>query len=171
MLHPQSLMTRVATPEDFQAVDSLLRRSYPALLKADYKPSEMVTAVPMISRAQPSLFVSGTYMVVEYDGDILAAGGWTLEAPGGRTGRSGEGHVRHVVTDHRHVRRGLGRALMTRTIETARASGIGRLICQSTLTAVPFYKQMGFVEKTRMTIELAPGVHFPAVAMSLDIRD
>ena len=66
----QDIFLRVATPADLAAVDALLARSYPRLLAADYPPSVLVTALPLISRARPELLASGTYYVVE-DGDIL----------------------------------------------------------------------------------------------------
>ena len=50
-------------PADLAAVDALLARSYPRLLAADYPPSVLVTALPLISRARPELLAVGTYWV------------------------------------------------------------------------------------------------------------
>jgi hypothetical protein len=50
---------RVAGPVDIAAVDALLARAYPRLLKADYAPSVLVTALPRIARAQPGLVAAG----------------------------------------------------------------------------------------------------------------
>ena len=78
----QSLTLRRARLSDLAAVDRLLQRSYPRLLRADYPPSTMVLALPIIARARPELLASGRYFVVEAeDGDILGAGGWSLGAP------------------------------------------------------------------------------------------
>ena len=107
LIHP---LVRVATPDDLNGVDLLLSRSYPVLLKPDYAPSTLVTALPLISRAQPALLASGSYFVAELEGEIVGAGGWTFAAPGGKPGTRGVGHVRHVVTSHLHTRRGIGRA-------------------------------------------------------------
>lgn len=161
------LSVRRATPADLSAVDALLAASYPVLLRADYPPSVMVTALPIISRAQPGLLASGSYFLVEdQTGAVLGAGGWTVEAPGAKPGRRGVGHIRHVVTDHRHVRRGIGRLLMQHVMTDARAAGMTRLECQSTLTARHFYAAMGFVEQGEIAIELRPGIRFPAVFMT-----
>lgn len=160
---------RVATARDVARVDALLARAYPRLLKADYPPSVMILALPVISRAQPGLVACGTYYVVEDDdGEIIGAGGWTRRKPGRAQGgdASGDvGHVRHVVTDDRQVRRGVGRSLMSHVIATARSAGIARLDCMSTLTAVPFYTAMGFVAQGPITVPLGPGIDFPAMAM------
>ena len=46
---------RTASKQDIAAVDALLARAYPRLVKADYPPSALVMALPLISRAQPDL--------------------------------------------------------------------------------------------------------------------
>jgi GNAT superfamily N-acetyltransferase len=155
-----SFSVRPSITADLPAVDALLARSYPKLLKADYAPSVLVTALPLISRARPELIGCGTYYVAEEDGQILGAGGWTLDRI-----RADKGHIRHVVTDDRALRRGVGRAILDLAMETARQSGVVELECASTLTAVPFYAAVGFECEREMDISLAPGIHFPAVRM------
>jgi hypothetical protein len=79
-----SLTVRVATRADIASVDASLARAYPRLLKADYAPSVLVSALPRIARAQPRLLGCGSYFVVELQGTgIVGAGGWTRGAPAG----------------------------------------------------------------------------------------
>jgi N-acetylglutamate synthase-like GNAT family acetyltransferase len=59
----------------------------------------------------------------------------------------------------------VGRLLMERVFGTAREAGVQRMECLSTLTAVPFYRALGFLEVGPVTVPLAPGIDFPAVAM------
>jgi len=165
------LNVRMAVRADIAAVDALLARSFPRLLKPDYPPSVLVTALPRISRAQPGLVTCGTYYVVEEAGQIIGAGAWTRAVPGGGKAQQGLGNVRHVVTDDRAVRRGVGRTLLTHVFAMARAAGISRLDCISTRTAVPFYAAMGFAVRGPVTISLAPGIDFPAVAMTCELSD
>ncbi len=155
----ETLTIRVATPSDLAALDVMFARSYPRLLKADYPPSVLVLALPVISRAQPELLRSGTYYVAESDDGIVGAGGWT------RQRRSRRADVRHVVTDDRLVRRGIGRAILGRVIEDARAAGRTGLDCNSTRTAVPFYRAVGFEELGPVEVPLRAGISFPAVRM------
>lgn len=166
LLHPH---VRIASPADLSAVDTLLARSYPALLKADYPPSTLVTALPLISRAQPSLLSSGSYFVAEIDDEVVGAGGWTFAAPGGKPGARGVGHIRHVVTAPDQIRNGIGRALMSNVMLHAKGSGVMQLECLSTRTAVPFYAALGFVELGPVDIALRPGISFPAIAMRAQI--
>ncbi|WP_371810250.1 GNAT family N-acetyltransferase [Ruegeria sp. HKCCD8929] len=154
------LLVRPSTAADIAAVDALLARAYPKLLKHDYAPSVLVTALPLISRAQPALLTCGTYYVAEGDGAILGAGGWTRD-------RSLKelGHIRHVVTDDRAVRRGVGRAILSHILIQAGAAGITELECWSTFTAEPFYAAMGFRSEGPMEVALQPGISFPAIRM------
>ncbi len=165
-----ALTLRLATPADMAAVDALLARSYPALLKADYPPSVLVTAVPIIARARPELLASGRYFVVMEGARAVGAGGYSLAAPGSRGGpegaaEAGLAHIRHVATDPEQTRRGIGRALMQRVFSAAAAEGVARFDCLSTRTAVPFYAAMGFRALGEVQIPLAAGVAFPAVRM------
>ena len=157
---------RATTKGDIAAVDALLARSYPALLKADYPPSLLVTAIPLISKAQPNLVTSGRYFgVFDADGALAGAGGMTLGAPKGYVAGAGIAHVRHVVTDHRRTREGIGRVLMEHLFTVAIDDGARRLHCLSTRTAVPFYSALGFERLRPVTVPLRPGIDFPSVLM------
>ncbi|WP_380993772.1 GNAT family N-acetyltransferase [Sedimentitalea sp. HM32M-2] len=148
---------------DLADVDALLARVYPRLLKPDYPPSVLVTALPIISRANPALLSSGTYHVAVTELDALVgAGGWTRDRSDAELG-----HIRHVVTDDRLLRRGIGRAVVAHSLNEAREAGMVRMECWSTRTAEPFYAALGFVTRGPMEIELRPGIAFPALRMQL----
>lgn len=157
---------RPTTRTDIPAVDALLSASYPVLLNPDYPASVLVTALPLISRAQPDLVACGTYFGL-WDSALVAAGGWTEQAPGagGVEGVPQIGHIRHVVTDHRATRRGYGRALMVHILQSARGAGITEMRCQATLSAVAFYQAMGFRAQEPIDVPLRQGITFPAVLM------
>lgn len=151
---------RTSTRADLAAVDALLARSYPKLLKADYPPSVLVTALPLISRAQPGLMGCGTYYVAQDAGAVVGAGGWTRDRKD-----PVRGHIRHVVCDDRHLRRGIATALLQRCFDTARGAGVREMECWSTLTARRFYEAMGFEMVGPMDVELAGGIRFPSLRM------
>jgi GNAT superfamily N-acetyltransferase len=166
----QTLTLRRANPADLAAIDRLLARSYPRLLAADYPPSVIVTAVPLIARARPELLASGRYFVAEDSkGLVLAAGGWSTAPPAGAASASGMGHVRHVATDPDRVRLGIGRALMAEVMRDAAGEGMRWLDCLSTWTAVPFYASLGFRSIRDVEITLRPGIIFPAMRMLADL--
>lgn len=153
---------RPTTRTDIAAVDALLAASYPALLKKDYQPSVLVTALPIISRAQPKLVTCGTYYGA-FDGEALVgAGGWTF-----RDGSNGAiARIRHVVTDHRRQREGIGSTLMARIFTDSGQAGVRQLTCEATLTAVPFYAANGFIALRQIDVALQAGITFPAVFMT-----
>ena len=156
-----AITLRSATGRDVDAVDALLAQSYPKLLKADYPPSTLVTAVPLISRVNPALVTCGTYyLATAPDGGLLGAGGWTPSERGRDAAQ-----VRHLVVDWRHQREGIGRRLMMGIFAEARLQGVRRLDAQATRTAVRFYASMGFESLGEIDVPLRPGIDFPAVLM------
>ena len=161
----ETMTVRAARPSDLAAVDALLRRSYAVQVRGDYPPSVIVTALPLLARANASLLASGTYHVAEdEEGAILGAGGWTTIGPQGAR-RAGVGHVRHLVTDHRRARRGIGTGVMSRVLDQAGDAGMRALDCLSTRMAVPFYARLGFQAVGPVDVSLRPGIVFPAVRM------
>ena len=164
---PTQITIRPTTARDLPRVDALLQASYPTLLKPDYAPSVLVTALPLIARANPALLRSGSYYLAEdADGHALAAGGWSHTGPQGGVGPRDLGHVRHVVTHPDAARRGLAAAILSRVFLDARAAGLTWMLAMSTRTAVPFYRAMGFEDRAEVEIMLRPGVAFPAVEMA-----
>ena len=158
---------RIAGPRDLGAVDALLSRAYPAILKADYPPSVLVTALPLISRANPALLRSGTYWLAEdAGGRLLGAGGWTSAAPVAGDGAPGLANVRHVVTDPDALRRGIARQVLGAAMAQAREAGMEAIAALSTRTAVPFYAALGFARFGSADIALRPGIEFPAIRMA-----
>lgn len=157
---------RLATQADQQPLTRLFAESYPVLLAPDYPPSVLERALPLMTRANPALLVSGSYYVMEptIGGEPLAAGGWTVESPH-RPELPGTGHIRHVVTHPKATRQGLAAAIIRRSFEEARAARLTRLVALSTLTAVPFYAAMGFARECEETIAMTSEVSFPAMRM------
>ena len=79
------------------------------------------------------------------------------------------GHVRHVATDARLVRRGVGRAVMAAVMEDAAEAGCRCLQCLSTLTAEPFYRALGFRRLRAVTLTFGAPIAFPAIEMEREL--
>ena len=72
----------MASPANFASVAALLATSYGDLLATRYDSDILRRALPHLSRANPTLLLSGTYYVAEYEpGNLIGCGGWTVEAP------------------------------------------------------------------------------------------
>ena len=164
---PDSILIRPATPADSAAVTQLFRRSYPQLLPEYYAPQTLQAALPFITTAQPALLECGTYYLAQdSQGTVLGAGGWTDVSPARGIAAPGEGHIRHVATHPSHLRQGLARRMVERSLASAREFGVLRMNCMSTFAAKSFYQAMGFSVLLEVELTLAPGVHFPAVQMT-----
>nr|WP_245398734.1 GNAT family N-acetyltransferase [Oceaniglobus trochenteri] len=154
------------------AVDALLARAMPRLLRQDYAPAVLQAALPHFVALQPGLLASGRYsLACDRDGAVVGAAGWAWTAPQGGLGPPDMGHMRHLVTHHRHLRQGIARRLMGEVLTGARAAGVGRLDCLSTLTALPFYRAMGFATIGAVEVRLGPGLLFPAVHMRRSLAE
>jgi N-acetylglutamate synthase-like GNAT family acetyltransferase len=121
---------RIARPSDSDAVSALLEASYSTLLAARYDHEMLSRALPLMTRANPTLLASGTYYVAESDqGNLVGCGGWTTARPGGGEIIEGEAHIRHFATHPEWVGRGIGTSLLARCFSDARPLGIRKLHC------------------------------------------
>jgi GNAT superfamily N-acetyltransferase len=165
---------RAATPDDAEAVTALLSASYPALLAPGYEPEVLARALPLMTRANPALLRSGTYyLALSAQADTIGCGGWTLQRPGAPSAPIDRqlGHIRHFGTHPRWQRRGIGRALMDRCVREARAAGLARLECYSTLVAERYYQALGFTTVEPITVTLGEGIDFPSLRMIRSLAD
>ncbi len=163
-------VVRTAKAMDATAIGALLRTCYTEGLKADYHPNVLAAALPIISQPKDSLIRSGTYFVADSGEDhLVASGGWSWHGPVGGVAPRDTAHMRHVVVSHDHMRRGVGRVLLDYIFASARAQGVRRMICTSTITAAGFYEAMGFVSRGEVALTLGPGLSFPAVQLVRDL--
>jgi GNAT superfamily N-acetyltransferase len=162
------IQIRVAGPEDTEAVETVLRASYSVLLESTYAPDILAGALPLMVRANPTLLSSGTYYLVTMpDCTAAACGGWTLEPPGGVSASMDptRAHIRHFATHPDWIGRGIGRALFDRCVADARAVGVERFECYSTLVGQPFYRALGFSAVEAISVDMAPGITLPSIRM------
>jgi GNAT superfamily N-acetyltransferase len=164
------IQIRGARIDDADAVTAVLAETYPVAF-ADAYPAELLAVVlPLITRSNPALLRSGCFWVSENaDRQIVGCGGWSLERPGSGEIVGGVGHVRHFATHPDWARRGIGRALLSRSVTQAKERGTRILECHSSLVAEPFYRSNGFAFIGKIEVEFAPGVTFPGVHMRLSI--
>lgn len=155
-------LVRTATARDLEAVGDVYRASYPTLMKGYYQAEVLDRSLPVITRAQPALLVSGRFFVVPGAERLEAVGGWSPHPPGEA---SGPAHLRHFATRPSAVRRGYGSAILQHTLEAAASAGVSDIMCFSTLNAESFYAGHGFRPLGYREIFLG-GVPFMSVEMS-----
>jgi N-acetylglutamate synthase-like GNAT family acetyltransferase len=165
---------RVARAEDTEAVETVLRASYSVLLESAYPTDILARALPLMVRANPALLSSGTYYLVTMpDGTATGCGGWTLEPPAGVSASTDptRAHIRHFATHPNWVRRGIGRALFDRCVAEARAIGVERFECHSTLVGESFYRALGFRAVEAVSVDMGAGIILPSIRMICDFDD
>ena len=161
---------RIARPADSDAVSALLLASYSILLAASYDSGALSQALPLMTRANPTLLASGTYYIAEREpGSPIGCGGWTAARPGSGEIIEGEAHIRHVAIHPDWIGRGIGTSLLAHCFSEALQLGIRKLHCFSTLNAERFYRASGFETIEPLDVRLEPGVTLPGVFMSREL--
>ena len=167
---------RLARPEDEQKLWDLIDRSVRRLQAADYSESQLDSAIGSVYGVDPAVIADGTYFVVEADGHVVGAGGWSSRAtlfgvhqqvrderklvPGQDPAR-----IRAFYVDPDWSRRGIASAILAACEEAAKAEGFTRAALAASLTGRPFFARSGYVEKERIDTPLANGETMALYAM------
>lgn len=166
----RSVNVRVAAPNDSAGVSSLLRASFPVLMRSAYDRALLARALPRMTKAQPQLLESGSYYVAESaECVIIGCGGWTRERPGSCEITANVGHIRHFGVHPEWTRRGVGMALYARCKHDARDAGLSQFECYSSLNGEAFYAALGFRRLAQINVDMFDGLRFPSVHMVADI--
>jgi GNAT superfamily N-acetyltransferase len=155
-----ALTHRLAVPDDLPVLRGLIDRAMSSLLQEFLNP-EQAKASWAIMGLDTQLIDDGTYFVVLADGDVAGCGGWSRRATlyGGNhsAGRDAAlldpatdpARVRAMYTDPGHVRRGVGRLILTLCEDAARAEGFRSVALAATMPGVPLYTACGYVVTER----------------------
>jgi GNAT superfamily N-acetyltransferase len=170
---------RLATEQDRPALEDLISRSVRGLMGEDYSALQLESALRHVFGVDAELLQDGTYFLIEAEGVLLAAGGWSRRRTlyGGDHSVSGRvdgplldptrdpARIRAFFVDPAHARRGLGHALFVACHDAARACGFTRLELAATLTGVRLYAREGFQPLERIEIAFPDGLKFPVIRM------
>ena len=158
---------RLATADDAEAITALIARSVHGLTGGDYTPAQREAAVGAVFLVDPGLIADATYYLVEIEGRLAGAGGWSTRQAlhGGHVlGDTGAridpardpARIRAYFVDPDFARRGVGAAILRACEDAARAAGFSRATLGATLTGAPFYAAHGYCEHAREEASL-PG--------------
>jgi GNAT superfamily N-acetyltransferase len=177
-----TLALRTATLSDLPAIERVMRASMAALGPKYYDARQVESAVRYIAVADPQIVSDGTYFVIE-DGDrIVACGGWSRrrklftgtsaqEAIDGWLDPASEAaRIRAMFVDPAYARRGIGRMIVNRAEEEARAAGFAKCELMATLPGVPLYSACGYEPVERTEIELPDGVRLECLVMDRCVK-
>ncbi len=150
-----ALTHRLARREDIPALTRLMDAAIAELLKP-YLDAAQIEASRRIMGLDTQLIEDGTYFVIEEEGRLAGCGGWSRRATlyGGDAthGRNAAlldpakdaARVRAMYTHPAFVRRGVGRMILARCEEAARAEGFTRAELVATMAGLPLYLACGY---------------------------
>lgn len=173
---------RLARLADLPDIEHLIVASARGLSLGYYTPRQIDSLVEHAFGADTQLITDGTYYVGAEDGELVAAGGWSRRRTlhGGDRNKAADDSLLDPATDAAriraffvhpgHARRGLGRELLTRCIDDAKAAGFRQLTLVATLPGEPLYRAAGFDVKRRFMLEMPNGVAAEVSEMTCHIE-
>lgn len=171
---------RVATMQDADAIDALMKASIRALFPSCYDTTQTASAEEHVGAVDRMLIADGTYYVGEADGAISRAAGGAAATSSTR-GRATQPatpapsipkptrRVRAMFVRGDWTRRGVGTRILDACRDAARAEGFSELALMATMPGVPLYERYGFVALERAEIELPDGCRLACERMAMPI--
>ena len=169
---------RVADDTDLPALRELIDASVRGLSVGFYTPLQIESALRFVFGPDTQLLADRTYYVIEAEGELVAAGGWSHR----RTLYGGDQHkvaddseldaayeparIRAFFVHPRWARRGLARVLFRECAAAARAGGFRRLELAATLPGEPLYRALGFVALEVIDVPMPDGQILPVIRMA-----
>lgn len=149
------MIVRPAHPDDAEAVTTVLRRSIIELCQADHR-DDPATLERWLANKTPENVRTwigdpgSRFLVADEEGRVLGAA--AIQS-------SGRISLNYISPDAR--RRGVSKALVADLEARARALGHNACVLESTRTAIPFYRAIGYTEAGDPGPAFGTMLHFP----------
>ena len=175
------VVMRVATAEDRNAIEELMRASISEIFPRFYDARQTASAVRYIGELDDVMVADGTYFALDAARAIVGSGGWSKRdllytGSGAAAGdarlldpRTEPARVRAMFVHPDWTRRGLGRRILEACEDAARDEGFVELALMATLPGVLLYEAYGFRRIEETEIAMPDGVPLACVAMSKPI--
>lgn len=171
-----ALTIRIATEADLEPLRALMALAIDRGQAAVLTPGQVVASRAVMG-LDTQLIRDGTYFVVEEGGVPVGCGGWSRRAtlyggdhstdlrdPALLDPAKDAARIRAMYTHPDHVRRGIGRMVLDRCEQAARAEGFAAAELMGTAGGVPLYAACGYhpVERADAQVD---GVTVPLTRM------
>src|SRR5688500_1229670 len=172
------MIIRVATHQDIPQLGRLISDSARRLSVGYYSTEQIEACIKEIFGVDTQLITDGSYYVVEVDGEIVAAGGWSARKTlyGGDQMKSGPDLLLNPQTDAARIRaffvhpewsrRGLARRIYNHCSEAAWSAGFRNFELMATQPGEPLYSALGFISGDRVVVRLGGAVEVLFVRMT-----
>ena len=174
------LALRIAETADIDRLKHVMRLAIAELQKGFLSPEELAASSDIMG-LDTQLIADRTYFVVEDGGEIAGCGGWsrrkTLFGGDHSAGRDAAlldpacdaAKIRAMYTHPDHVRRGVGRIILSACETAAAAEGFSRTEMAATLAGVPLYEACGYQRLEFFKSPTRSGVEVPLWRMGKDL--
>jgi GNAT superfamily N-acetyltransferase len=169
------LTDRLARLDDLEMLEAIIASAIEELQRPFLTAAQLAASRAFMG-LDTQLITDGTYFVVFVDGAPAGCGGWSRRATlygGDHTpGRDAAlldpsrdaARTRAMYTHPHFARRGVGRRILERCEQAARAEGFTRMELMATLAGVPLYEATGYVAHETVH-DARGGVPVPLVRM------
>lgn len=171
-----ALTIRIATEADLEPLRALMALAIDRGQAAVLTPGQVVASRAVMG-LDTQLIRDGTYFVVEEGGVPVGCGGWSRRAtlyggdhstdlrdPALLDPAKDAARIRAMYTHPDHVRRGIGRMILDRCEQAARAEGFVAAELMGTAGGVPLYAACGYYPVERADAQV-DGVTVPLTRM------
>jgi N-acetylglutamate synthase-like GNAT family acetyltransferase len=172
---------RVATVDDAEAIEALMKASAAALFPRSYDARQTASALRFVAQVDRMLLEDGTYFVLETGGELVGCGGWSRrDKPYTGSGdtetdarpldpATEAARVRAMFVRADWTRRGLGRRILEECEAAARREGFRELYLVATMPGLPLYLSYGFQPLEELEVTMPDGVAVECVSMEKPI--
>ena len=172
-----SFRIRRAEARDIPEIERVMRDSIRGISVRTYDERQVGSALQYIAHLDRDLVGDGTYFVVEGEEGIVGCGGWSRRGRlyAGSGSSSGDARlldpqteaarIRAMFVDPRFERRGIGRMILERCEDDARAAGFRRLELMAMLSGYAMYAATGYHDVEHVDAKLEDGTPFPLTKM------
>ena len=170
------LTYRLASRDDIDALKTLMDAAITELQKP-FLDDRQIESSRAIMGLDTQLIDDETYFVIEADGVLAGCGGWsrraTLYGRDQSTGRSAAlldptrdaARIRAMYTHPHHVRKGVGRLIISLCEDAAKSEGFDRMELMSTMAGEPLYRACGY-EPVESLMDDRGGIPVPILRMT-----
>lgn len=171
----ETLTHRLAQRDDLDLLKALMDTAISENQKT-FLDKNQIASSRAIMGLDTQLIDDGTYFIVEAEGQLAGCGGWSRRATmygGDQTpGRSAAlldptkdaARIRAMYTHPNHIRKGIGRLIISLCEEAAKAEGFTKMELVATLSGEPLYRACGF-EPYEEIVDDRGGVGVPLLRM------
>ena len=168
---------RKATRADIDDIERVIRESLQGIGSRVYDATQIASSIEYVARIDRYLIDDGTYFVAVADGEVVGCGGWSRRGKlyaGPAATIDGErlldpateaARVRAMFVVPQWERRGIGREILRRCEEEARAAGFTRVELMAMLSGEAMYAASGYHVVERVEPPLADGTPLPLTKM------